>query len=198
MTKIGFGITGSFCTINDIKPELRKLIRLGYDVYPITSIPVSTWDTRAGKSDDLKKSIEDITGKPILADIPTIEPLGPSKTFDIFIVAPATSTFLSDFNHARADDPVTFAAKGTQRNNKPVLIGVSTNDGLRKSSINIAYLMNTKDVYFIPYRQDDYHNKPNSLVAKFDLLIPAMEKALEKEQYQPVILGPKKVKQIHK
>ena len=198
MTRIGFGITSSFCTFDKIYIQMELLTKLGFDVIPIVNTPVITWDTRFGKSEDVKKKIESITGNKIVSTIVEAEKFGPKEQLDLLIIAPATGDFIASFANGITNSPVTMAAKATLRNEKPIVIGVSTNDGLGLNGKNIMELYNHKNIYFIPFGQDDFENKPNSLVAHYELLVPTIEKALENKQLQPVIKEYIKTKNISK
>lgn len=198
MTKIGFGITSSFCTFEKVYIQMELLTKLGYDVIPIVNTPVITWDTRFGKSEDVKKKIESITGNKIVSTIVEAEKFGPKEQLDLLIIAPATGDFIASFANGITNSPVTMAAKATLRNEKPIVIGVSTNDGLGMNGKNIMELYNHKNIYFIPFGQDDFENKPNSLVAHYELLVPTIEKALDNKQLQPVIKEYVKTKNMGK
>lgn len=198
MTKIGFGITSSFCTFEKVYIQMELLTKLGYDVIPIVNTPVITWDTRFEKSEDVKKKIESITGNKIVSTIVEAEKFGPKEQLDLLIIAPATGDFIASFANGITNSPVTMAAKATLRNEKPIVIGVSTNDGLGMNGKNIMELYNHKNIYFIPFGQDDFENKPNSLVAHYELLVPTIEKALDNKQLQPVIKEYVKTKNMGK
>lgn len=187
MEKIGFAITSSFCTIQKIIKEIYNLKNLGYDVIPIASPAVIYEDTRFGKGEEFKKLIEEITGREIVTTIVDAEKFGPKEKLDALIVAPATGNFIAKFANGITDNPVTMSAKATLRNESPIIIGVSTNDGLGMNAKNIATLLNTKNIYFIPFGQDDYENKPNSLISHYELLVPTLEEALENKQIQPLL-----------
>lgn len=187
MEKIGFAITSSFCTIQKIIKEIYNLKNLGYDVIPIASPAVIYKDTRFGKGEEFKKLIEEITGREIVTTIVDAEKFGPKEKLDALIVAPATGNFIGKFANGITDNPVTMSAKATLRNESPIIIGVSTNDGLGMNAKNIATLLNTKNIYFIPFGQDDYENKPNSLISHYELLVPTLEEALENKQIQPLL-----------
>lgn len=144
-------------------------------------------DTRFGKAVDFINKTEKITNNKIIKTVKESEPIGPKAPFDILIVLPCTGNTLSKIAYGIADSSVTMAVKAHLRNNRPVLIGVSTNDGLGTAAQNIGILLNRKNIMFIPFAQDDYINKPNSLVAVFDSLIPATKAALEGRQLQPVL-----------
>ena len=194
MAKIGFAITSSFCTVSKIIEQMINLKDLGYDIIPIVSPAVIEKDTRFGKGENFKIIIEEITGNNIVSDIIEAERFGPKEKLDLLVIAPATGNFIAKLANGITDSTVTMATKASLRNNIPIVIGVSTNDGLGMNGKNIMNLINTKNIYFIPFGQDDFINKPNSLVAHYDLLIPTIEKALDNSQIQPVIKEYKKTK----
>lgn len=186
--RIGFGITGSHCTYEEMYPVLEELVQTGADVIPIVSYTVQHTDTKFGKAKDHIERIEAITGKKVISTIPDAEPLGPKLPLDLMIIAPLTGNSMSRMANAITDTPVLMAAKATMRNRSPVLLGIATNDALGLNGVNLMRLMNSKLIYFIPFGQDNPYKKSTSLVAKLPLLIPAAEKALEKEQIQPIII----------
>lgn len=198
MAKIGYAMTSSFCTIDTAIIELNKLIEAGHEVVPIASPAVLTVDTRFGKGEDFKKRIELLTKQKIITTIPEAEQLGPNNPLDLIVVAPATGSFVSRLANANTDSSVMMAVKATLRNGKPVVLGISTNDGLGLNGKNIMTLLNTKNIFFIPFGQDDYQKKPNSLVAHYDQLVPTVEAALNYQQYQPVLQDYPKVKKLTK
>ena len=177
--KIGFAITSSYCTIEKIMKNVLELVELGYD-------------TRFGKGKDFKEVLERITGNSVVSSIIDAERFGPSEKLDLLVVAPATGNFIAKLAHGITDSPVTMATKATLRNGSPIVIGVSTNDGLGLNGENIMKLLNTKNIYFVPFGQDNYVNKPNSLISHFDMLVPTIESALEDKQIQPVLKEYKK------
>jgi len=190
--KIGFAITSSYCTIEKIMKNVLELVELGYDVVPIASPGVIECDTRFGKGKDFKEVLERITGNSVVSSIIDAERFGPSEKLDLLVVAPATGNFIAKLAHGITDSPVTMATKATLRNGSPIVIGVSTNDGLGLNGENIMKLLNTKNIYFVPFGQDNYVNKPNSLISHFDMLVPTIESALEDKQIQPVLKEYKK------
>lgn len=194
MKRIGFAITSSFCTIEKVLCQMEMLVKLGYDVIPITSEAVVSWNTRFGTGEDFKNRIENITNHKIVSTIIDAEKFGPKEPLDLILIAPATGDFIAKLANGITDNTVTMATKATLRNEKPVVIGISTNDGLGFNGTNIMNLFNHKLIYFIPFGQDDYENKPNSLIADYNLLIPTIEKALDNKQYQPVLKEYTKVK----
>ncbi|MCL2771202.1 MAG: dipicolinate synthase subunit B [Firmicutes bacterium] len=186
--KIGFGITGSFCTIPSIYKIIEKIVEDGHEVLPILSTTVATMDTRATKSKEVIETLKRITGKPPVVNLNQAEVVGPSNIIDVIVIAPATGTTISKLANAISDSPITMTAKSLMRNNKPVVIGVSTNDGLGLNMTNIATLMNSKNVYFVPFGQDNFEKKPKSLVADFSKILETVEHALEGKQIQPLLI----------
>ena len=185
--KIGYALTGSFCTFRKSIESLKDLVRAGYDVYPIMSENAYSIDTRFGKAKDFREEIEDICGNKIIATIDEAEPIGPKKLCDVVIVSPCTGNTLSKLSNGIYDTPVTLAVKSHLRNERPVLLGVSTNDALRSSAKNIGSLMNYKHIYFIPLCQDDFEGKPYSIVCDFEKTSEAVKCAMEGRQLQPFI-----------
>lgn len=190
--KIGFGITASFCTLKTALEQLMLLTELGHDVYPIVSSNICKYDTRFGNSEKIIKTIEEITGKKVVSDIVGAEKFGPANKMDVMVVLPATGDFIAKMANGITDNPVNLATKATLRNQSPIVLAVSTNDGLGLNGENIMKLMNTKNIFFVPFGQDNYEKKPNSLIAHYDLLIPTIDKAIEKKQFQPVLKEYKK------
>lgn len=183
---VGFAMCGSFCTFSKVIPQISNLVQAGYNVFPIMSEMARRTDTRFGKAQDFISQIETICGNKLIKSINEAEPIGPKKMADILVVAPCTGNTLSKLSNAITDTTVTMAVKSHLRIGRPVLIALATNDALGASAQNIGKMLNNKNIYFVPLHQDDPQNKPNSLVAKFDLLIPAMEMALKNKQIQPV------------
>ncbi len=184
---IGFGITGSHCTIPEMFSVLENLKNRGADLYPIISYSVSAANTRFGAGEEWKRRIAHITGRNACDTIAGTEPLGPQKKLDLLLIAPCTGNTMAKLARGITDTPVLMAAKLQFRNNRPVLIAISTNDGLGINAISLGMLMNYKNVYFVPFSQDDPVAKPNSLAAKTELIPAAVEKALKGEQIQPLI-----------
>ncbi len=185
--KLGVVITASFCTLKKVLVVLRDLKSNGYDIYPVLSNKVVDFDTRFGKAEDFIKEVENISGRSIVKDIVEAEKFGPMYKMDAMLVLPATGDFMAKMINSITDNAANLAVKATLRNQSPIIIAVSTNDGLGLSGQNIMRLMNLKHVYFVPYGQDDYVKKPNSLVAHFDMVIPTIEASLEGKQIQPVL-----------
>ena len=188
MTKatIGFAMCGSFCTFSKAFEQMRALVEDGYDVIPIMSGNASSTDTRFGKASEMIERAEEITGKRVLTTAVQTEPIGPKKLCDLLVIAPCTGNTLAKLSLGVTDTSVTMAAKSHLRVLRPVLLCVATNDALGASAQNIGRLLNTKNIYFVPLKQDDPVKKPNSLVADFNKLKPCVEAALENRQVQPV------------
>ncbi len=189
--EIGFAMTGSFCTFQTIFEQLEQLKATGANITPIFSNSVQNINCRFGNTSDFIKRVEDITGKPPILTLEEAEPIGPKGLLDILMIAPCTGNTLAKLNYAITDSPVLMAAKAHLRNDRPVVIFVSTNDGLSMNFKNIGGLLNCKNIYFVPFTQDNYKTKPNSLVAEPSLIIKTLECALDKKQLQPIICNPK-------
>lgn len=186
--RIGFGITGSHCTYSAIVPQLEKLKEEGADIVPVVTHTVKNTITKFGKGSDWVKKFEEITGKKVIDSMVGAEPLGPKWPLDCMIIAPLTGNSMSKFANAQTDSPPLMAAKATLRNQNPVVLGISTNDALGLNGMNMMKLLATKNIYFIPFGQDDPEKKPNSIVARMDSLIETVECALEGKQLQPLMI----------
>lgn len=184
---IGFALCGSFCTFDKAIATMKELRNAGHNIIPIMSINAYNTDTRFGSAEYFREQIENICSNKIIATIQDAEPIGPKKLLDILIIEPCTGNTLAKLATGIADTPVTLAAKSHLRNNRPVLIAISSNDSLSGAAKNIGKLQNYKNIFFIPYKQDDYINKPNSIVADFSKTPEAMQKALDGIQIQPII-----------
>lgn len=187
---IGFAITGSFCTFAKIKGELMHLMEEDVNVIPIFSFNAYSLDTRFGKAEDFVNAIETITKNKSIHTIAEAEKFGPKKILDILLIAPCTGNTMGKLVNGITDTPVLMATKGHLRNQLPVVISLSTNDALGMNFKNIGFLMNIKNLYFVPFGQDDCKLKPNSLIAHTDLIIPTLEAALEGKQIQPLVRSP--------
>ena len=185
---IGFAMTGSFCTFKTVVAELENLQKTNANIIPIMSRNAYETDTRFGLSTDFQKALKDITGNDIIHTIKDAEPIGPKKLLDALVIAPCTGNTLGKLAGGITDTPVTMAAKAHLRNERPLIIAVSTNDGLSTSGKNIMMLMNSKNIYFVPFGQDDPIKKKNSLVAHMDLIPVTVKYALDGEQFQPVLV----------
>ena len=167
---IGYGITGSFCTFAKTRKEIQRLTEMGAHVIPIFSYQTQNCDTRFGTAKEFMEEVCDITGNPGIRTLQEAEPIGPKGYLDVMVIAPCTGNSAAKLANAITDTPVLMAAKAHMRNGKPLVIAISTNDALGASFKNIGMLMNTKHIYFVPFAQDNYEKKPNSMVAKMELL----------------------------
>ena len=184
---LGFAMCGSFCTFEKAFEQLRRTAAAGYQLVPIMSDNAYGTDTRFGRASDFIWEAEDICGRKVIHTIAGAEPLGPKRMIDALVIAPCTGNTLAKLAHGITDTPVTMAAKSCLRIGLPVVLCAATNDALAASAQNIGRLMNTKNVYFVPLRQDDPEQKPTSAVSDFELLLPAVEAALKGRQLQPVM-----------
>lgn len=185
--KVGFAMCGSFCTFKKVIEVIRFFKNKGIDIYPIMSENAFSTDTRFGKAKDIHAEIENITGRKIISAISDAEPIGPKKILDILIVEPCTGNTLAKLANGITDTSVTMAVKAHLRNNRPVLIAVSTNDALSTSAQNIGKLMSRKNIFFVPFGHDDFYKKPTSAVADFSLTYEAFLQALNNKQITPII-----------
>ncbi len=185
--KIGFALTGSFCTFTRILEVMRGLNDAGADIYPIFSKNVSEMDNRFWKSREFIAKVQEITGRQGIFTIQEAEPIGPKGYLDVLVIAPCTGNTMAKLAAGITDTPVLMAAKAHLRNEKPLIIAVSTNDALGMNLKNIGLLMNTKNIYFVPFGQDDYIKKPLSLVAHMEEIPATIEAALKRKQLQPVV-----------
>ncbi len=188
--KVGVGITGSFCTYDKIFLQLQRLIEEGALVQTIFSDFSQSIDTRFGKAEDFLKKAENITHQKPILTIEKAEPIGPNSLLDIMVILPCTGNTVAKLANGITDTPVLMAAKAHLRNEKPLVISLSTNDALGMNMKNIGILLNSKNVYFVPFGQDSPLKKPNSMIAHTELLVPVLEDALQGRQYQPIIDSP--------
>ena len=186
--KIGFVLTGSFCTFKKTIPQMKKLKNYGAKIIPIMSFNSYNLDTKFGKAKDFIKEIEEICGKEIIHTIQDAEPIGPKHLTDIMIVAPASGNTMSKLACDIIDTPATMAVKSHLRNNLPVVIAPSTNNGLGANMMSIAKLINRKNYYFVPFRQDNPLTKPRSIVFDPEYILKTIESALDGEQIEPILL----------
>ena len=185
---IGFCMTGSFCTFRNVIEQLSELKKTGANIIPIMSFNSYNLDTKFGKASEFIKTVEDITENKIINTIQDAEPIGPKQMTDIIVIIPCTGNTLAKLSNGITDTPVLMATKSNLRNGNNVVIGVSTNDGLSGSAQNIGKLLNRRNFYFVPFRQDNPITKPRSLVFDPKLIIKTIELALENEQIQPILL----------
>lgn len=185
---IGLCLCGSFCTFSRVVEEIRRLKEKGYNIYPIMSYNAESMDTRFGSADYFRNEIMNITGNSIISSIKDAEPIGPKKYLDIMVVAPCTGNTLAKLNNGITDTPVTMACKAHLRNNRPLVLAVSTNDALGVSLKNIGGLIIRKNIYFVPFGQDNYEKKPLSMIADFSKLEDTIRCAMKGQQIQPILL----------
>ena len=188
--RVGFALTGSFCTLEKTLAAMEETARRYPNILPILSEATAGTDTRFGRADQWQERIAEICGPGYIGSVREAEPIGPRKLLDVLVIAPCTGNTLAKLAAGIADTAVTMAAKAHLRNGRPVVVAVSTNDGLAGAGRNIAELMCRKHYYFVPYRQDDPEGKPTSLVADIAKLADTVTAALEGKQLQPVLLGP--------
>lgn len=186
--RIGFVMTGSFCTFRKTIEQLNKIIKEKAEVLPVMSYNSYNLDTKFGKAKDFIKEIEKITGKEIIHTIQEAEPIGPKHMTDIMIIVPATGNTMSKLANDIIDTPATMAAKSHLRNNLPLVIAPSTNNGLGSNAENIGKLLNKDNYYFVPFRQDNPITKPRSIVFDAQSVIRTIEMALDREQIQPLLM----------
>lgn len=184
---LGVALCGSFCTFSKSIALIEELVNLGINVVPIMSYNAYQTSTRFGKREDIISKIEGLTHQTIIHTIEDAEPLGPKHMIDALLIMPCTGNTLAKMTYGITDTPVLLAAKSLMRNGKPIVITLATNDGLGANLKNIGQLLNKKNIYFVPFRQDDYVKKPYSLVADFSQTIDTLKLALEEKQIQPVL-----------
>ena len=185
MKTVGFAMCGSFCTLSKAVEQM-KLLSKDYAILPVMSQNTYETDTRFGTAAGFIQQAKDISGSEVLHTIVQAEPIGPKGLVDVLVVCPCTGNTLSKIANGITDTPVTMAVKSSLRIGIPVVICLASNDALGASGQNAARLLNTKNVFFVPMRQDDPVKKPLSLVADFTKLSETVEAALEKRQLQPV------------
>ncbi len=184
----GFAMCGSFCTFTRAIEQMRRIAEEGYTILPIMSQNAYSTDTRFGKANDFIWEVEDICQNKMIKSIVEAEPIGPKKMVDLMIVAPCTGNTLAKLANGITDTTVTMAVKSNLRACRPVLLAVSTNDALAASAQNIGKLLNNKNIFFVPMKQDDPANKPSSVVADFTMILPAALFALDGKQMQPIFI----------
>jgi dipicolinate synthase subunit B len=188
--RIGVAMAASHCNLARAMKQLEVLVAEGADVIPIISANVRTTETRFGKPDDWITTIERITGKHPLSSIPEVEPFGPKIQLDCLVVMPCTGNTLAKLANAINDTPVCMAAKAQMRNHRPVVLAITTNDGLGMNARNLGAMLGARNVFFVPFRQDNPTGKPTSVDADIEMcLLPTILAALEGRQVQPLLLG---------
>ena len=186
-TSIGFAMTGSFCTFERVLRQMEALVRRGYEVVPVLSFNAGMLDTRFMTAEHLRARIVEITGNEPIDTLAGAEPIGPKKMTDVFLIAPATGNSLAKLAGGIYDTPVLLGAKSHLRNDRPLVLAVSTNDGLGAAAQNIGRLLNVRNIYFVPFGQDDPVKKPRSLVADFTQIPRTIAAALSGVQMQPML-----------
>ncbi len=186
--RVGFAMTGSFCNFETAFECLDEIIAEGASVTPIISYIVDTADTRFGSSREIKARLINTTGKEAISSIVEAEPVGPKKLLDVLIILPATGNTVAKLANGITDTPVLMAAKAQLRNGRPLVIALSSNDALSMGARNAGLLLNVKNIFFVPYGQDNAMDKPRSLTFKKELVIPTLLDALKGKQYQPLLL----------
>jgi dipicolinate synthase subunit B len=186
--RIGFALTGSHCVLKEVIEVVKQLVKEGADVTPIISPAVDQMDTRFGKASYWKETLKNVTGREPLRTIPEVEPIGPQKLFDCLVIAPCTGSTLAKLANGINDTSVVMAAKAHLRNLFPVVIAVSTNDGLGISAKNIGLLLSSKNIFFVPFGQDSPLTKANSLVAHMQMIPETILAACQGKQIQPLLI----------
>lgn len=194
-TTIGFAMTGSFCTFEKVFPQMQELIKRGYEVLPIFSKNVEELDTRFLSADATWERAVAITGNEPLVTLQKVEPIGPKRLTDVYVIAPITGSSLAKLANGIFDTPALLGAKSHLRNDRPLVIAVSTNDGLSTAAQSIGKLLAQRNIYFVPFSQDDPFTKPRSLVADFSLLPKTIVSALCGVQLQPILSKPPKAEE---
>lgn len=188
--KIGFAITGSFCTFEKIKKIIEKMTKEGMELTPVFSENTRKIDSRFGKAEGFVEEIEQLVGKKGIYTIQEAEPIGPSGCFDAMVIAPCTGNTMAKLSAGITDTPVLMAAKAHLRNEKPLILAVSTNDALGINFKNLGLLANMKNIYFVPFGQDNYEKKPKSMIAHMELIPETIKEALNGRQIQPMVRSP--------
>jgi dipicolinate synthase subunit B len=186
--RIGFAVTGSFCTFDAAFAQARALREAGAKLIPIMSENACKINTRFGEAEKRVQELSEICGAEVISTIAAAEPLGPGKLLDIMLVCPCTGNTMAKLANSITDTPVTMAVKSHIRNNRPAVLCIATNDALAGSAKNIGTLLNYKPYYFVPFRQDDYKEKPASLVSDFSLVPQAVAAALKGNQIEPMLV----------
>lgn len=187
--KIGVALTGSHCTIEKVMIEIEKLVHEeGADVYPIISGSLNSTDTRFGTAAYWKDTLEKVTNRKVITTIVEAEPIGPQKLLDALVIAPCTGNTMAKFAHGITDSPVLMAAKAVLRNQRPVVVAISTNDGLGFGAYNLGILLNTKNIYLVPFGQDSPLGKNNSLVAHMNKIADTIVESMHGRQIQPLLI----------
>lgn len=186
--RVGFAVTGSHCQLHEVMPQVRKMVEEGARVLPVLSEAVSGTDTKYGRADHWIKALQEMTGEKTIESIVDAEPIGPDKLLDILVVAPCTGNTLAKLANAITDSPVLMAVKAQLRNQRPVVLALSTNDGLSMNAKNLGLVLNARNIYMVPFGQDNPQGKPASLVAHMALITETVVNALAGKQVQPLLV----------
>jgi dipicolinate synthase subunit B len=184
---LGVCMCGSFCTYAPVLEKIKQLKELGINLYPIMSEASQSTDSRFGRGCDFRKQLSELCNRDVITTIAQAETIGPKNNLDAMLVAPCTGNTLAKLNNGITDGPVTMACKAHLRNNKPLIIALATNDALGVNLQNIGGLIIRKNIYFVPFGQDDCIKKPMSMIAHFNDIVPAIESACVGKQLQPII-----------
>ena len=187
--RIAFAFTGSFCTMQEVLEMMQHLVNQGHYVLPILSYHAATLDTRFISFEELASQCQKITGNKPLNSIPEVEPLGPKKLVDAVLIAPCTGNTMAKLANGITDTPALMAAKSHLRNGGPVVLAIASNDALSGNAKNIGQLLDKKNVYFVPFGQDDFKEKPTSLQSRFALAEEAIKYAMQGKQLQPLLIS---------
>ena len=190
--KLGFALCGSFCTMGEAVSALERAAARYDTVLPILSEAAAETDTRFGRAEDWLARVEAACGRPAVTTVAEAEPIGPKKLLDVLVICPCTGNTLAKLANGVTDGPVTMAAKAHLRNGRPLVLAIATNDGLSAAAPNLGALLGRRNVYFVPFGQDDCRGKPTSLIADFGRVEETVEAALRGEQLQPLLLGPER------
>ncbi len=188
--RIGFALCGSYCVFSKVFPALEALVSSGAEVVPIVSENAASTDSRFGTAREHLERLEALTGRSPIRTIAAAEPVGPKRLLDLLVIAPCTGNTLAKLANGIADTSVTLCAKAHLRNERPVVVAVSTNDALSGNAVSIGMLLNRRHYYFVPMRQDDPGSKPRSVVADFARIPDTVDAALRGEQLQPIFGAP--------
>ena len=186
--RLGFAMCGSFCTHKEAL-SVMEAVSADFDVIPILSYASSSWDTRFGNAADLIRKVEEITSHPPILTVTSAERLGPADPLDYMMICPCTGNTAAKIACGITDTPVTMAAKAHLRGNKPLLIALATNDAMSANLKNIATLIEKKNVYFVPLKQDSPIAKPHSLVADFSLCENSLASVIDGKQPRPLFIS---------
>lgn len=185
---VGFAFCGSFCTMRDAIAAMEEATARYETVVPIVSEAVAATDSRFGTAHDFMREMERLCDRRVISTVSGAEPIGPKGLLDVLVICPCTGNTLGKLAGGVTDSSVTMAAKAHLRNGRPLVLAIATNDGLAASAKNIGTLLDKKNVYFVPFRQDDPAGKPTSLVADFSYIPQTVAAAREGRQLQPLLL----------